>query len=28
MSYKAHFQPIEGFVDGAWRQLAPEEIHS
>ncbi len=28
MSYKAHFQPIEGFVDGNWRQLASEEIHS
>ena len=28
MSYKAHFQPIEGFVDGTWRQLAPDEIDS
>jgi len=28
MSYKAHFQPIEGFVDGNWRQLPPEEIQS
>ena len=26
MSYKARFQPIEGFIDGAWRGLHPEEI--
>ena len=26
MSYKAGFQPIEGFIDGAWRGLHPEEI--
>jgi arginine-tRNA-protein transferase len=26
MSYKAGFLPIEGFVDNAWRRLAPEEI--
>jgi arginine-tRNA-protein transferase len=28
MSYKAHFQPIEGFVEGAWRRLAPEELEA
>src|SRR3989441_371570 len=28
MSYKAHFQPIEGFVDGTWRQLEADEIGS
>jgi arginine-tRNA-protein transferase len=26
MSYKAHFQPIEGFVDGVWRRLEAHEI--
>jgi arginine-tRNA-protein transferase len=26
MSYKARFQPIEGFTDGAWRRLEPEEL--
>jgi arginine-tRNA-protein transferase len=26
MSYKARFQPIEGFVDGVWRRLSKEEI--
>jgi len=28
MSYKAHFQPIEGFVDGAWRRLEPDELEA
>jgi arginine-tRNA-protein transferase len=28
MSYKAGFQPIEGFIDSAWRRLAPDEIDS
>ena len=28
MSYKAHFQPIEGFVEGAWRRLEPEELQA
>ncbi len=26
MSYKAHFQPIEGFVDGSWRRLEQDEV--
>ena len=26
MAYKARFVPIEGFVDGAWRRLAPEDL--
>jgi len=26
MAYKAGFLPIEGFIDNAWRRLAPEEI--
>ena len=25
MSYKARFRPAEGFVDGAWRPLTPEQ---
>ncbi len=28
MSYKARFRPIEGFIDGAWRRLHPDEICS
>ncbi len=28
MSYKARFQPIEGFIDGAWRRLSAEELDS
>jgi len=26
MSYKARFQPIEGFIDGAWRRIEADEI--
>ena len=26
MSYKARFRPIEGFVDGAWRQLESRDL--
>lgn len=26
MSYKARFQPIEGFLDGSWRRLQADEI--
>jgi len=26
MSYKAHFQPIEGFIDGSWRRLEQDEV--
>src|SRR6266852_1804837 len=26
MSYKAHFQPIEGFIDGIWRRLQQDEV--
>ena len=28
MSYKAHFRPIEGFIDGAWRRLEPGELEA
>jgi arginine-tRNA-protein transferase len=28
MSYKARFQPIEGFIGGAWRRLSAEELDS
>jgi arginine-tRNA-protein transferase len=28
MSYKAHFQPIEGFIDGAWRRLEADELEA
>ena len=26
MAYKARYYPIEGYVEGVWRKLAPEEI--
>ena len=26
MAYKARYFPIEGYVEGVWRKLAPEEI--
>jgi arginyl-tRNA--protein-N-Asp/Glu arginylyltransferase len=26
MSYKAHFRPIEGFIDGVWRPLEADEL--
>jgi arginine-tRNA-protein transferase len=28
MSYKAHFRPIEGFIDGAWRRLEADELEA
>ena len=25
MAYKADFQPIEGFIDGQWREFSPDD---
>lgn len=26
MAYKANFRPIQGYIDGIWRELSPQEI--
>ena len=26
MAYKSRFMPIEGFIGGEWRRLAPEDL--
>lgn len=27
MAYKAQFRPLQGFINGVWRELAPGELH-